>query len=77
MVTYLYKCKVCGAVFEKKLHFNDEEEDITCPNGHQAVQRCFYPTSNFLQRAWVLYNDSKSKPAKKSSDLHRKKGAKC
>ncbi|HIE57438.1 MAG TPA: FmdB family transcriptional regulator [Anaerolineales bacterium] len=41
MPTYEYTCTICGAKFEKQLHFGDNTPHITCPNGHRQVRRRF------------------------------------
>ena len=65
MATYLYKCKVCGAVFEKKFHFNDDKEEIICPKGHREVQRVYTPPQIFFKGPGFYVNDSKSKSTMK------------
>jgi len=61
MATYLFKCNICGEVFEKKLHFNYEKEEVTCPNGHHEVRRIYTPPAIVFKGPGVYINDSKSK----------------
>jgi len=72
MATYLYKCKVCGEEFEKKLHFNDEKGDITCSNGHHEVQRVYTPPHIIFKGPGFYINDSKSESTIKEEVSTRK-----
>jgi len=66
MATYLYKCKVCGVVFEKNSYINDDKEKITCPNGHRVVQRIYTPPNIVFKGPGFYINDSKPKSEIKS-----------
>jgi putative FmdB family regulatory protein len=72
MTTYQYRCKVCGEIFEKKLHFSEEMNNITCPRGHREVQRVYTPPQIFSKGPGFYINDSKSKPGKPGSYPHGK-----
>jgi putative FmdB family regulatory protein len=61
MANYLYKCKVCGEIFEKELHFDEEKREITCPKGRREVQRVYTPPQIFFKGPGFYINDSKSK----------------
>ena len=42
MPTYTYQCDDCGTVFNKHLSFNDDPNQVTCPqNGSKHVHRIY------------------------------------
>jgi putative FmdB family regulatory protein len=61
MATYLFKCYICGRVFEKRIPINDEKAHVTCPNGHQQVRRVYTPPHIIFKGSGFYINDSKSK----------------
>jgi len=68
MVTYLFKCKECGAVFEKQLNITDDKTNIVCPNGHKDVQP-LYTVPNIIFKGPGFYvNDGKSMSKAENTD---------
>jgi len=68
MPTYQYICNVCGRSFEKQLHFTDDVDHVTCPNGHQQTRRIFTaPSIVFKGSGFYITDSRKSSPNSKSS----------
>jgi putative FmdB family regulatory protein len=61
MARYLFKCEVCGVVFEKNIPIYDDKEEITCPNGHRGVQRIYTSPHIVFKGPGFYINDSKPK----------------
>jgi putative FmdB family regulatory protein len=43
MPLYDFSCTECGTKFEKRVPFQANRSDVTCPKGHRAVRRIFSP----------------------------------
>ena len=69
MQMYLFKCKECGAVFEKPFRMTDEKKNIVCPNGHRDVQRLYTVPNVIFKGPGFYVNDSK--PKLNGKDNHR------
>ena len=41
MPLYKFKCDICGTVFEKPFHMEDDKSGLMCPNGHKQVHRVY------------------------------------
>ena len=41
MPVYVFKCAVCGAVFEKRCQVNDDLSGFVCPNNHNNIRRVY------------------------------------
>jgi putative FmdB family regulatory protein len=60
MPLYDFSCTECGAHFEKQISYSGNFRDLTCPNGHRAVQRIYSaPKVVFKGAGWYI-NDSRS-----------------
>jgi putative FmdB family regulatory protein len=51
MPVYNFVCAVCGERFEQRLSFQDNTQQVACPNGHQMVKQVYSAPS-------VLYKGS-------------------
>ncbi len=73
MTIYVYRCRVCGAEFERLQSFSDTTVP-RCPEGHEDVVRLLKPPAiHFKGSGWYI-TDSKgnghnpaSQPAKASN----------
>ena len=76
MPTYEYICEICQTHFEKQLHFTDDINHVTCPQGHQQTKRIFAkPTILFKGSGFYVTDREKSYPAQRYSTgqgLHKK-----
>jgi putative FmdB family regulatory protein len=43
MPLYDFSCTECGVKFEKRVPFQTNQADVTCPKGHRAVRRIISP----------------------------------
>jgi putative FmdB family regulatory protein len=41
MPAYQFMCDECGKVFERNLHFSDNQSMVICPAGHKHVHKIF------------------------------------
>ncbi|MFN2150061.1 MAG: FmdB family zinc ribbon protein [Anaerolineales bacterium] len=68
MPTYKYICNICGRSFEKQLHFTDDVDHVSCPNGHQQTRRIFTAPSIVITGSGFYVPDRRhSSPNSKSS----------
>jgi len=65
MPEYSFICQKCGAHFSHHLTFNADRSNLSCPNGHQNVQRIYTaPQVTFKGRGFYVTDSKKeSKPA--------------
>jgi len=66
MATYLYKCSICGAKFEKQLSINEGYSKIVCPNGHTQVRKVYSAPSVIYKGSGWYSTDHRSKSDKAS-----------
>ena len=66
MPTYLYRCHICGAKFEKQFSFSDDIPVIVCPNGHTEVRKIYSnPSVIYKGNGWYS-TDHRTKSVKES-----------
>jgi putative FmdB family regulatory protein len=60
MPVYRFRCDVCGLIFEKNFHMNDDKTHVVCPNGHTQIHRLFSkPFVQFKGKGFYI-NDSRA-----------------
>jgi len=64
MPVYVFKCEVCGAIFEKRCHMNENLSEFVCPKNHTQVHRMYSPPHIIFKGPGFYVNDSRSKTSK-------------
>jgi putative FmdB family regulatory protein len=64
MPVYVYKCEVCGVVFEKRCHVNENLSGLVCPNNHTQLQRVYTSPNIIFKGPGFYVTDSRSKTSK-------------
>jgi putative FmdB family regulatory protein len=59
MPIYEYICNTCGISFEKQLHFGDDIDHVTCPQGHRQTKRIFSKPSIVFKGSGFYVTDSR------------------
>jgi len=59
MPTYEYMCNTCGRAFEKNLHFGDDINQVTCPQGHVQTRRIFSKPNIVFKGSGFYVTDSR------------------
>jgi putative FmdB family regulatory protein len=62
MPIYKFKCDICGVVFEKPLHMEDDKSGLMCPNGHKQVYQVYTAPHIVFKGPGFYINDSQPKP---------------
>ena len=70
MPVYVFKCAVCGAVFEKRCQVNDDLSGFTCPNNHNNIRRVYSSPYVIFKGSGFYVNDSRSKTPKVQHGQH-------
>jgi len=71
MPVYQFKCKICGAVFEKRLHMTDDKSTIVCPNGHMNVYQIQVAPHIIFKGSGFYVTDNRSESATDAVDGNR------
>ena len=69
MPTYWFKCDVCGAVFEKKLHMMDDKSSVICPHGHTKVHQIYTAPHVIFKGSGFYVTDNRTKSATDDIDV--------
>ncbi len=60
MPIYVYRCRVCGAEFERLQSFSDTSTPL-CPEGHEDVMRLLKPPAiHFKGTGWYITDSKRS-----------------
>ena len=70
MPLYVFECDVCGTIFERESHMNDDLLGVTCPNGHSKTHRIYSVPAVIYKGSGFYVNDNRSKVSKASQDQH-------
>ena len=70
MPVYVFKCAVCGAVFEKRCQVNDDLSELVCPNNHTKIHRVYSSPYVIFKGPGFYVNDSRSKTPKVQPGQH-------
>ena len=61
MPIYEYYCESCHTHFEKQLHFTDDIDHATCPQGHTLTKRIFTKPTILFKGSGFYVTDNRSK----------------
>ena len=62
MPEYSFICQKCGAHFNQHLAFNADRTHLSCPNGHNSVQRIYTaPQVTFKGNGFYVTDSKKEK----------------
>jgi putative FmdB family regulatory protein len=61
MPTYEFICKVCGSQFEEHHAFDQNTNQITCPNGHTQTRKIFSVPGIIYKGSGFYITDNRSK----------------
>jgi putative FmdB family regulatory protein len=64
MPVYSFVCPTCGAHFEEKVSFQDNNHLVACPQGHTGVQRVFSTPSIIFKGSGFYVTDHRPKTSK-------------
>ncbi len=59
MPTYTFQCRECGLIFDRRFHFHEKVEGVTCPRGHTEVVRIFRPPAVVFKGSGFYITDSR------------------
>ena len=59
MPTYTFRCRECGLIFDRRFHFHEKVEEVTCPRGHTDVVRLFRPPAVVFKGSGFYITDSR------------------
>ncbi len=59
MPTYTFRCRKCGLIFDRRFHFHEKVEEVTCPRGHTDVVRIFRPPAVVFKGSGFYVTDNR------------------
>jgi len=66
MPVYTFQCEVCGAVFSKRMHMDEDRSNLTCPEGHTPTHRLYAPPAIEFKGLGFYATDSRKSAGKTS-----------
>lgn len=70
MPVYIFKCDVCGTIFEKRYHVNEDRSGIVCPKHHIQNHRVYSSPNIIFKGPGFYINDSRPKNSKVKHEQH-------
>lgn len=61
MPTYEFICKVCGSHFEKHIAFDQNANQVICPNGHKQTRKIYSAPEIIYKGSGFYTTDNRSK----------------
>lgn len=71
MPIYRFKCDVCGAIFEKRLHMTDGKSSVVCPYGHTKVHQIHVAPHIIFKGSGFYVTDNRSESTTYAADGNR------
>lgn len=68
MPVYVFECELCGEIFERESHMNDDLSQVICPNGHPTAHRVYSAPAVIYKGSGFYVNDKRAKASKPSRD---------
>jgi putative FmdB family regulatory protein len=68
MPIYSFVCEICGARFDRFLHFSDDANQVVCPNGHEKVRRIYTAPAVVFKGKGFYITDNRPSGSRKASD---------